>query len=92
MIRKKVLTNLFRYAIKNQRNKERKPLGMWRFKIGAVVHFNTKLNQYAPEWGHVTGFGINAIGQINVKVKWSNGDEYCIHPSLLETEPETQGD
>lgn len=50
---------------------------IFKFHIGRVVVDQDSV-------GHVTGFGLNVLDEVVVKVKWASGIETSVHPANLK--------
>jgi hypothetical protein len=61
---------------------------MWAFSIGRVVRYRWPTGTPVPDsdisgYGHVTGFGRNALDETTVQVKWDSGNQGEYHPARL---------
>lgn len=62
------------------------PNNIRRFKLGTVVAdtvMNVVTDNGGPDVGHVTGFGVNTVGEVIIKVQFASGNDREIHPANL---------
>jgi hypothetical protein len=66
-------------ALSKEVNKVHVPFNLHKYKVGTVVRA-IDLSQY----GHISGFFVNVLNELTIKVTWMTGEEYAVHSTLIE--------
>jgi hypothetical protein len=57
------------------------PVNINEYQTGKVVLWKTSQDN---KIGHIVGFGENSFKEVTIKVNWSDGQQFSVHPGNIE--------